>query len=85
MPSSSDSADQKLSMTRENRHQYVETAMVSASESEREMMRAEARGRERRLQEIVWKRKLQNWGMGLLTLLVILVVASAVMWLSTQR
>ena len=84
MPAPFDSVNQKLSITRDNRHQYLETAMVSASESEREMMQAEARGRERRLHEMVLRRKLRNLGAGLLVVLAVVVVAGTVMWLSAR-
>ena len=70
-----DTTNQKLSMTSDNRHQYFETAMVSVSESERQMMEAEARGRERRVREAAFKRTLQNVGMGLIAVLAIAAVA----------
>jgi len=75
-----DTTHQKLSMTSDNRHQYLETAMVSVSESERQMMEAEARGRERRIREAAFKRTLQNLGMGLIAVLAIAAVAAAI-WL----
>lgn len=70
-----DNTHQKLSMTSDNRHQYFETAMVSGSESEREMMEAEARGRERRVREAAFKRTLRKVGIGVVAVLAIAAVA----------
>lgn len=70
-----DTANQKLSMTSDNRHQYFETAMVTVSESERQMKEAEARGRERRIREAALKRTLRNVGIGLIAVLAIVAVA----------
>lgn len=81
MTSPQDSTHQKLSFTSANRHQYLETAMVSASESEREMMEAEARGRERRVREVVLKRRIQTIGNSLVVVLVIGAAAGAFFWL----
>ena len=47
----SDSLNQSLSITKANRHQYFETAIVSASSAEREIRQAELRGRERIVRE----------------------------------
>lgn len=80
----SDSVNQKLSMTRDNRHQYLETAMVSASESEREMRDAENRGRERRLREAAMRRRLQTLGLGLLVVVAAALVIGAVLWMSSR-
>lgn len=71
MPSSQDSINQKLSFTRDNRHQYLETAMVSASESEREMMEAEARGREHRIRAVAMKKNIRRTGWALMVLAVL--------------
>jgi hypothetical protein len=81
MTSPQDSTHQKLSFTRDNRHQYLETAMVSASEAEREMMEAEARGRERRVQDMVRKRRLQNIGSSLVVVVILGGIAGLVYWL----
>ena len=81
MTSPQDSAHQNLSFTRDNRHQYLETAMVSTSEAEREMREAEARGRARRTQDMVRKRRLQNIGGSLMVVLVLGCIASFVYWL----
>ena len=70
-----DTTHQKLSMTSDNRHQYLETAMVSGSEAEREMMEAEARGRERRVREAAFKRTLRKVGIGVVAVIAIAVVA----------
>ena len=84
MNASIDSANEKLFMTRDNRHQYLETAMVSASESEREMMEAETRGRERRVREAAMRRKLQILVKGLMMVFAMAVVVGAVMWVSSR-
>ena len=84
MPAPLDPVNQKLSMTTDNRHQYSETAMVNASESEREMMQAEARGREHRLNEMALRRKLRNLGVGLLVVLAVVVVVGTLKWLSAR-
>lgn len=81
MTSPQDSTHQNLSFTQDNRHQYLETAMVSASESEREIMQAEARGRARRAREVVLKRRIQTIGNSLLVLLLIGAAAGAFFWL----
>ncbi len=81
MTSPQDSTHQKLSFTRDNRHQYLETAMVSTSEAEREMMEAEARGRERRVQDMVRKRRLQNIGSSLVVVVILGGIAGLVYWL----
>ncbi len=81
MKSPQDSTHQKLSFTRDNRHQYLETAMLSASDSEREMMEAEARGRQRRVREVVLKRRIQTVGKTLAVVLVIGAVSGAFFWL----
>ena len=69
-------------MTKDNRHQYFETTMASAFESEREMMQAETRGSERRLYKMALKRKLRNLGAGLLVVLAFVVMAGILRWLS---
>lgn len=84
MTTPSDSATQKLSMTWENRHQYFETALVSAYDSEHEMMRAEARGRRRRVREAALKRRLQNLGVGLLVMLVVAGAVGVAVWVSAR-
>lgn len=81
MTSPQDSTHQKLSFTRDNRHQYLETAMVSTSEAEREMLEAEARGRERRVQDMVRKRRLQNIGSSLVVVVILGGIAGLVYWL----
>lgn len=82
MSSSPDSIHQKLSFTRENRHQYLETAMVSASDAEREMMQAEARGRERKIREALLKRKVQNAMLGVAAFLGLSMVVGLAFWMS---
>lgn len=47
METDNDSLTQKLTITKQNRHQYLETSIVSASRAEREITLAEARGRKR--------------------------------------
>lgn len=51
MDTSEDSIPQKLTITRQNRHQYFETQMNTAFGADREIRMAAARGRERRLRE----------------------------------
>ena len=80
MTSPEDSIHQNLSFTRDNRHQYLETAMVSASDSEREMMEAEARGRKRRMREVVFKRRILAVGSSLAVVIVIGAVAGVFFW-----
>lgn len=82
MTSPEDSINQKLSFTRDNRHQYLETAMVSASESEREMLEAEARGRERRVREVMLKRRIQTLGNRLMVVAALGAVAGLAFWAS---
>ena len=82
MTSPEDSINQKLSFTRDNRHQYLETAMVSASESEREMLEAEARGRERRVREVMLKRRIQTLGNRLIVVAALGAVAGLAFWAS---
>jgi hypothetical protein len=80
MTSPQDSVNQKLSFTRDNRHQYLETAMVSASDAEREIMQAEARGRERRVREVALKRQIQNIATIAAVVVVLSVVAGLIFW-----
>ncbi len=47
MQTDNDSLTQKLTITKQNRHQYLKTSFVSASRAEREITLAEARGRKR--------------------------------------
>lgn len=82
MTSPENSINQKLSFTRDNRHQYLETAMVSASESEREMLEAEARGRERRVREVMLKRRIQTLGNRLIVVAALGAVAGLAFWAS---
>lgn len=53
-----------LSITRDNRHQYLETSIAEASEADREIRQAEARGLQRRQREEDFKQTLKRaaWG-----------------------
>jgi hypothetical protein len=51
MDTAQDSIPQTLTINKRNRHQYLETSIVSAHQADREITLAEARGRERRLRE----------------------------------
>ena len=66
MDTSDDSLHQKLSITKQNRHQYLETQFVTAGQADREITMAEARGRERRLREQALQKKLIRIGWVLL-------------------
>lgn len=56
--------------------------MVSASESEREMLEAEARGRERRVREVMLKRRIQTLGNRLIVVAALGAVAGLAFWAS---
>jgi predicted PurR-regulated permease PerM len=71
-------------LNRDNRHQYFETAMLSVSEAEQQMLEAEARGRERRLREIVLKRRLQTLGSVLLVVAVIAAAVGLAIWVGAR-
>jgi hypothetical protein len=58
-----------LSITRDNRHQYLETAIVSASEADLEIRQAEARGVARRAREKELKQTLKRTAFGALALM----------------
>lgn len=85
MPAPLDSISQQLSLTRDNRHQYLETAMLNASDAEREIMEAEARGRERRNREMILKRRIKTLAVGALIVVIVSVVAATVWMTSTTR
>ncbi|MES2943538.1 MAG: hypothetical protein V4772_11780 [Pseudomonadota bacterium] len=61
---SPDQLNQDLSITKDNRYQYFETAIASASEADREIRQAEERGRERRVREQELKQTIKRvmWG-----------------------
>ena len=66
----------KLSITKDNRHQYYETAIVSASSADRQIRRAEERGRERIVREKLRMRQLKQAAFGLLAVLVCAALAA---------
>ena len=66
MDTRDDSIYQKLSITRQNQHQYFETQIVNAAAADREITLAEDRGRKRRLREQALKTTLIRTGWGLL-------------------
>jgi hypothetical protein len=63
-----------LSITQDNRHQYYETAIADASEADREIRQAEARGQARREKEAEFKKTLQRVGLGAVAMVLVLVV-----------
>ena len=54
--------------------------MVSASDSEREITEAEARGRKRRMREVVLKRRILAVGSSLAVVIVIGAIAGVFFW-----
>ena len=78
-----DAADARLLITKENRHQYFETAVASVRDADREIRQAEARGRARLLREAEMKEKFKR---GLLAALGVLGVAAiaVVVWLARR-
>lgn len=63
-----------LSITKDNRHQYYETAIADASEADREIRQAEARGAARREKEAGFKKTMQRASMVALAVVLVLVV-----------
>lgn len=85
MTSAADSLDDEdMSINRTNRHQYYETAIASASDADREIRMAEARGRERQLREDELRRSIKRVAWRLLALL-ILGGASLALWLARRH
>ena len=76
-PRKSDSADEDLSITGKNRHQYYETAVASASDSDRLIRQAEARGHQRLMREEELRRTLKRT---LWAVLLVTVVGAAATW-----
>jgi hypothetical protein len=62
MDTAQDSLTQKLTINKRNRHQYLETSIVSAHHADREITLAESRGRERRLREQRFRQTLMRVG-----------------------
>lgn len=61
MAKSSSSPDEDTSINKKNRHQFYETAIASsASDADREIRRAETRGRERALREVELRRSIKR-------------------------
>lgn len=75
---SPDQLNQDHSITKDNRYQYFETAIASASEADREIRQAEERGRERRLREQELKQTIKRVMWGVLGVVVLAAVGVAV-------
>ena len=58
-----------LSITKDNRHQFLETAVASASEADRQIRQAEARGVARRAREEELKQTIKRTAIGVLVLI----------------
>ncbi len=71
LDTSSDALHPDLTITKENRSQYFETAIASVADADREIRQAEARGRERRARENELRHTLKRIAWGLLALLVV--------------
>ena len=69
----------KLSITKDNRHQYYETAIVSASSADSQIRRAEERGRQRVVREQHRIRQLKQASLVLLALVVCAVLATVLL------
>ena len=69
----------KLSITRDNRHQYYETSTVSASSADRQIRLAEERGRQRVIREKHRMRQLKQAGFCLLAVVVCTVLATVLL------
>lgn len=67
----SDALHPDLTITKDNRSQYFETAIASVADADREIRQAEARGRERRIRELQFEKKLKRICWGLLALVLI--------------
>ncbi len=70
-----------LMITKENRSQYLETAIASEADADREIRQAEARGREQRAHEINVKQRLKRMAWGVLALLVVAAGAGLAVYL----
>lgn len=77
-----DLPDDSLSITKKNRHQYYETAIVQASEADRQIRHAEARGKQRQARELALKKKLTQIA---LVLLGVVVVSAALITVLLMR
>ena len=66
MDTTQDSLNQKLTINKRNRHQYLETAVVSTTDADREITMAESRGRERLVREKRLKQTVIRVGWSLL-------------------
>lgn len=74
MKSPGDPPDSDLSINRDNRHQYYETAVANASDADREIRQAEARGHQRWVREQERKQTLKR----VLVVLVVLAILGCV-------
>lgn len=68
-------------ITKENRHQFFETAIASVSEADQQIRQAEARGRERRVREDELRQKLRRMAIGAAIVGALAVAAGLVVWL----
>jgi hypothetical protein len=71
MKSPGDPSDSDLSINKDNRHQYYETAVANATDADREIRQAEARGHQRWMREQERKQTLKKvlWFLGVLAIL----------------
>lgn len=83
MSSASDRLDDDVSINKNNRHQYYETA-VATNESDREIRAAEIRGAERQMREEALRRSIRRVAWRLVVLLVI-GAASLALWLARRH
>ncbi|RYX96784.1 MAG: hypothetical protein EOO28_05810 [Comamonadaceae bacterium] len=67
--------DEDLSITGKNRHQYYETAIASASDSDRLIRQAEARGHQRMLREEEMRRNFKRLALGVVALVIACCIA----------
>ncbi|MDO9403098.1 MAG: hypothetical protein Q7T87_03605 [Polaromonas sp.] len=75
--------EENLSINGKNRHQYFETAIATASDSDRLIRQAEARGYQRQMREEELKQKLRM-AAGVFAVAVVLVGAAA-LWFVMSR
>ena len=67
-----------MAFTQDNRHQYLQTAVVGTAEFEHEIMAAEARGRARQACEVVLKHRVQTVGNSLVVMAIDAIAGVAV-------
>lgn len=79
---SGSTTDENLSITGKNRHQYYETAIANASDSDKLIRQAEARGHERLMREEELRKQLKRTLLGVALLAVAGTVA---LWFLLKR